>query len=212
MPRAFEHFWRLLPAVRRNERSRALFFIALLTLVTAAQTAGLAGSEALFLAKLSALQLPLAFLFAAVAAMVGSGIYAALVGAARNDVMFAVMLLGAGLSLLGFGIAVPEPGRFALFGLIAVYYLTQGVLINHFWTFAGDYFDTLTSKRLVPVFALGSSAGGLIGGVLGALTAQELGPLETIAAWGALLCAAAALLLIARRPLRRWGASGGAEY
>src|SRR5262245_53942947 len=110
MPRSFEHFWRLLPAVRRSERSRALFFIGLLTLVTAAQTAGLAGSEALFLAELSARQLPLAFLIAAVAAMLGSGVYAALVGSARNDVLFAGMLLGSGAMLLGVAIGVPAPG------------------------------------------------------------------------------------------------------
>src|SRR5262245_2730455 len=211
MPRPFEHFWRLLPAVRRTERSRALFFIGLLTLVTAAQTTGLAGSEALFLAELSALQLPLAFLIAALAAMVGSGVYAALVGASRNDVLFAVMLLGSGAALLAIAIGVADPGRPVLFALIAAYYLTQGVLISHFWTFAGDYFDTLTSKRLVPVFTLGSSAGGLIGGAIGALTAEAFGPLSMIAAWGVLLCASAAVLALARRPLRRWGPLGGEE-
>ena len=35
-----EHLWRILPAVRRHERARALFFTGLLTLVTAAQTVG----------------------------------------------------------------------------------------------------------------------------------------------------------------------------
>src|SRR4029453_15111700 len=85
MLRRFEHFWRLLPAVRRAERERALFFTGLLAIVTAAQTAGLAGSGGLFLAGLSPARLPLAFLIAAIAAMVGSGVYAAVVGASRND-------------------------------------------------------------------------------------------------------------------------------
>ncbi len=205
MPRPAEHFWRILPAVRRTERARAVFFIGLLTLVTAAQTVGLAGSEALFLTQLSAQRLPIAFLIAAIAAMSGSAIYAAVVGAVRNDTLFTQMLLGAGVALACVPLAAPEPGVILLFALIAAYYLTYGVLANHFWTFAGDYFDTLTSKRLVPVFALGSSVGGLIGGAVGALTAIALGPLATIAVWGALLCAAAALLWLARRPLRRWG-------
>src|SRR4029453_18199347 len=211
MPRRFEHFWRLLPAVRRTERSRALFFTGLLALVMAAQTVGLAGSEALFLSALSAQQLPLAFLIAAIAAMSGSAIYAAVVGVARNDALFAQMLLGAGLTLASVPIVAPDPGPLLRFALIAAYYLTFGVLTNHFWTFAGDYFDTLTAKRLVPVFALGSSVGGLFGGVLSVLTARTLGPLATIAVWGALLCAAAALLGLARRPLRRWGPLGEEE-
>jgi HEAT repeat protein len=205
MPRRSEQFWRLLPAVRRTERSRALFFIGLLALVMAAQTVGLAGSEALFLSELSAQQLPLAFLIAAIVAMSSSAIYAAVVGFARNDTLFAQMLLGAGLTLISVPIAVPDPGPILRFALIAAYYLTFGVLTNHFWTFAGDYFDTLTSKRLVPVFALGSSAGGLFGGVLGVLTAGAFGTLATITVWGALLCAAALMLWLAKRPLRRWG-------
>ena len=211
MPRPIEHFWRILPAVRRTERERALFFIGLLALVTAAQTVGLAGTEALFLARLSARSLPLAFVCAATAAVLGSAIYAVAVGLTRNDSLFAWMLLGPGVLLLVVPFAAPEPGTVLLFALIAAYYLTQCVLINHFWTFASDYFDTLTSKRLIPVFAIGSSVGGLAGGGLGALTAQELSPVATIAVWGGLLLGASAMLRIARRPLRRWGPLGAEE-
>jgi HEAT repeat protein len=211
MPRGSEHFWRLLPAVRRSERRRALFFTGLLALVTAAQTAGLAGSEALFLSELSALRLPLAFVIAAITAMMASGIYAAVVGVARNDALFAQMLIGSGVALLGVAVGVPHPSTSVLFGLIAAWYVTQCVLTNHFWTFAGDYFDTLTSKRLVPVFVIGSSVGGLLGGAIGAFVAAGFGPLATIAIWGSLLCSAALLLWIMRRPLRRWGPLGGEE-
>jgi hypothetical protein len=101
MQRAVEHFWRLLPAVRRTERRRELFFTSLLGLVSAAQTAGLAGSEALFLSERSAHRLPLAFLIAAVAAMLGSGLYVAAVGAVRNDALFTHMLFVSGVTLLG---------------------------------------------------------------------------------------------------------------
>ena len=211
MPRPIEHFWRILPAVRRSERGRALFFIGLLAVVTAAQTVGLAGSEALFLARLSAQSLPLAFVCAALAAMLGSGIYAVAVGRTRNDSLFAWMLFGSGALLLIVPFAAPDPGTVLLFALIAAYYLTQCVLINHFWTFASDYFDTLTSKRLIPVFAIGSSVGGLAGGGFGALTARALSPVATIAVWGALLLCSAAMMRIARRPLRRWGPLGAEE-
>lgn len=211
MPRPIESLWRILPAVRRAERGRALFFIGLLALVTAAQTVGLAGSEALFLADLSAHGLPLAFVCAALAAVLGSGLYSVAVGRTRNDSLFAWMLFGAGAALLVVPVAAPDPGTAMLFALIAAYYVTQCVLINHFWTFASDYFDTLTSKRLIPVFAIGSSVGGLAGGGLGALTARAVSPVATIAVWGGLLICSAALLRLARRPLRRWGPLGAEE-
>jgi hypothetical protein len=49
-----ELFWRLLRDVRAGERSRFLFFTGLFTLISLAQTLGLAGAEALFLAEFGA--------------------------------------------------------------------------------------------------------------------------------------------------------------
>jgi AAA family ATP:ADP antiporter len=203
--RVTEHLWRILPAVRRHERTRALFFTGLLTLVTAAQTVGLAGSEAIFLAELSAQALPLAFVIASLVTVFGSVLYAARVGAARNDTLFVQMLVGAGLALIAVPLTTSRPDTPILFGLLAAFYLTQSVFTNHFWTFSGDFFDTLSSKRLFPVFTVGSSVGGLLGGIGGAFTAHWFGPLATIGLWGALLCVAALALWLARHSLIRWG-------
>ena len=116
---ATEHLWRILPAVRRHERTRALFFTGLLTLVTAAQTVGLAGSEAIFLAELSAQKLPLAFVIASLVTVLGSVLYAARVGAARNDTLFVQMLVGAGLVLIAVPLATTRPGYAARAILLA---------------------------------------------------------------------------------------------
>src|SRR5688572_5058974 len=134
MARVIDHFWRLLPAVRRSERSRAVFFTGLLTLLTSAQTVGLAGSEALFLAELSARPLPQAFVIASLVTVLGSTLYAVGVSSARNDTIFAQMLLGAGVVLVGVPIVAPDPSTAVLFALIAAFYLTQCVFTNHFWT------------------------------------------------------------------------------
>jgi len=200
-----ELFWRLLPDVRTGERSRFLFFAGLFTLISLAQTVGLAGSEALLLGTLGARALPSTFLFASLVTVAGSIGYAALVGRLRNDDLFigmliaAAALLGAGAALAGAGIA------WGLLALVCLFYLTQAVFLNHFWTFSGDYFDTLASKRLVPLFTIGASLGGVLGGLLTAAASRRLPPIALVAAWGALLAAAALLLRIARRPLRRWG-------
>ncbi len=200
-----ELFWRLLPDVRTGERTRFLFFAGLFTLISLAQTVGLAGSEALLLGTLGARALPRTFLFASLVTVAGSFGYAALVGRLRNDDLFLLMLIGAA-ALLGTGAALAGTGTaWALLGLVCLFYLTQAVFLNHFWTFSGDYFDTLASKRLVPLFTIGSSFGGVLGGTLAAAASRGLSPIALVAAWALLLAASALLLRFARRPLRRWG-------
>ena len=76
--------WSAVPGVRPRERPRALFFIALLLLISAGQTLGLAGSEALLLAELGAAGLPLLFIAAAAATVLASFGYATRVDSARN--------------------------------------------------------------------------------------------------------------------------------
>jgi HEAT repeat protein len=205
MRRISEAFWRLLPAVRRSERRRAVFFVLLLTLLSAAQTLGLAGSEALLLARLGAAALPGAFVAAALLTVAGSLLYAWRVGAVRNDRLFVWMLAGSALALAAATPAAVAGDALALTGLFCAFYLTQAVFLNHFWTFSGDYFDTPTSKRLFPVFTLGASFGGLFGGALALGCARAFGAGSQIAGWALGLAGAALLLRWMRRPLRRWG-------
>jgi HEAT repeat protein len=200
-----EPLWQLLPAVRRDERSRAVFFTGLFTLISAAQTLGLAGSEALLLAELGAGWLPQTFIAASLLTVLGSMIYATRVGENRNDDLF-VRMLAAAAALLGVAALAATAGSvFVLVALFCFFYLTQAVFLNHFWTFSGDYFDTLTSKRLFPVFTVGASLGGLAGGAAAVGLTRIAGPASLIAGWAALLAAAALLLRLGRRPLRRWG-------
>jgi hypothetical protein len=200
-----ELFWRLLPDVRTGERTRFLFFAGLFTLISFAQTVGLAGSEALLLGTLGAEALPLTFIFASLATVAGSIAYAALVGRLRNDDLLIALLVLSGVAL-GIGAALAGAGvASSLIALVCLFYLTQAIFLNHFWTFSGDYFDTLASKRLVPLFTIGSSFGGVLAGVLVAVASRSLPPVWLVAAWGGLLAAAALMLRLARRPLRRWG-------
>jgi ATP/ADP translocase len=202
-----EIVWRLLPAVRPAERSRVVFFTALLTLISAAQTLGLAGSEALLLAEIGAGRLPEIFIAASLVTVLGSVVYAARVGHSRNDRLLARMLVGAAVALAAGGAAAGAGVAVALVlpGLFCLFYLTQAVFLNHFWTFSGDYFDTLASKRLFPVFVVGASLGGLVGGAAAVALTSLAGPASLVLCWGALLLAAALMLRLARRVLRRWG-------
>ena len=202
-----ELVWRLLPAVRTAERSRVAFFTALLGLIAAAQTLGLAGSEALLLARVGVQRLPEIFIAASLVTVAGSVVYAAAVGHSRNDRLLIRMLVGAAIALAAGGAAAGAGAAVAMVlpGLFCLFYLTQAVFLNHFWTFSGDYFDSLASKRLFPVFVVGSSVGGLAGGAAAVGLTRLAGPVSLVFCWGGGLLAAALLLRLARRALRRWG-------
>ncbi|MEN8181731.1 MAG: HEAT repeat domain-containing protein [Myxococcota bacterium] len=196
--------FRLLPEVRRQERPRFLFFLSLFFLVSAAETVGLAGSESLFLAKLGPERLPVAFVVASLVAVLGSLVYSTVVGTFRNDQLFAIMLLSGAAILLVVGPAAGQGQVWAFLALFCLFWLSRAVFLIHYWTFTGDHFDTLSSKRLFPLFAIGASLGGVAGGLLAAGVGGLLAAEWLVAVWALLLLAAAGLLLLNSARLRRW--------
>ncbi len=205
MPGPTESLWQLVPDVRSSERSPFLFFAGLLALVSAAQTVGLVGSEALFLVRFGAPRLPQVFIAASSVTVLGTFAYAFVVGRARNDRLFLYMASAAAALLFAAAWALGGRTGFVAFSLFCLYYLLQAIFLNHFFTFAGDYFDTLTAKRLFPLFAIGASLGSALGGALAAFLAGAADPTFLVATWGLLLAAAALVLALGRRSLRRWG-------
>ncbi|MEE8581229.1 MAG: cyclic nucleotide-binding domain-containing protein [Myxococcota bacterium] len=200
-----EAIWRLLPAVRPSERPRFLFFSGLYALITMAQTIGLAGSEALFLTRAGLERLPQAMILASLVAVVGSFVYAAVVGRMRNDRLFIIMLIGAAILLAASLSAIRSDASWIFTTLFCAFYLTQAIFITHYRTFATDFFDAQASKRLFPGLAVGASLGGVLGGIAAILLGRLLGPESLVAAWGAMLLASALWLRLAHHRLRRWG-------
>lgn len=198
-----EALWKLLSAVRRRERGRFLFFAGIYALLTLSQTLGLVASEALFLAELGAKKLPETFILASAVTVAGMFGYAAIVGRTRNDRLFIAMLLISALGLAGlFLLTGSGPG--VLVALLCGFFLTQAVFVTHFRTFATDYFDTVQAKRLFPLFAVGSSLGGVVGGGLAVGLSEAVSSRSLIVAWALGLVAAAALLRAGKSSLRRW--------
>ncbi|RIK95886.1 MAG: hypothetical protein DCC71_22910, partial [Proteobacteria bacterium] len=197
--------------VRAAERGRFAWFAGLALLVAFAQMLGQAGTEALFLARLGAERLPFAFVLAAAATVAGSLAYALRVGRARND-RVAIELLGLAAAAVAAGaFAVRSGSEPALVALYCLYFATQAVLVGHFWTLAGDFFDTLAAKRVVPLCTVGLSAGGALGGgaaiaVVAALSAEML-----LAGWAIGLAAAAVLVALSHARLTRWRAVAQGE-
>lgn len=200
-----EQLWRILPAVRRRERARFVFFLSLSGLIQLALTMGIAGSEALFLARVGVEWLPHTFVLASAVAVAGSLLYAAGVDRARNDDYFISMLLGSAFLLIVATVQAQNDAGWIYPALFSFYYLNFAVFTNHFWTFATDYFDTLSAKRLFPLFTVGASLGGFAGGLLTAVVSRVFPAEILVAGWGVLLTAAALMLRLGRRRLRCWG-------
>ena len=201
---------RLFPSVRQQERDRFRFFILLAGLLTMGQTLGLVGVESLLLSILGAGVLPRVFVVASLSTVLTSLLYSMGVDNSRNDNYFIRLLLlfSAGITVAGLlQQFVPAAQSFALVALYCLYYANFAVCQNHFWTFTGDFFDTLGAKRLFPLFTIGSSLGGLIGGLLATAVAMLPGGGSMLLLWGWVVCSllAAVWLRVHRGPLRRWG-------
>jgi HEAT repeat protein len=172
-------------------------------LLAAAEAVGLAAADSLFLAHVGIAGLPLAFVGAAGAALLASLVYAALVDVHRNDVLFVALLLAGAAALGGVGAAAGLGLAWAWPALLCLFHANRTVLLTHYWTFVGDHFDALSSKRIFGLLAVGSSVGGMAGGALAAGLSLALRPEWLIAAWAGCLVAAAGLVFARREALRR---------
>jgi hypothetical protein len=195
----------LFPQVRSPEVGRFVFFLCLSLLINLAQTIGLVISESMLLVHYGPASLPMSFLIAAVATVVGSLIYALGVHRAKNDRYFLRLLVGLAflIVLTWGGLQYQLPGVY--FVPVSLYFLSQCILTNHYWTFTGDFFDTLTAKRLFPLFVVGSSLGGMLGALLLSAVNPWLAVEQQMLLWPLFLCAAVLLIRMKRRSLRRWG-------
>jgi HEAT repeat protein len=197
--------------VRAAERGRFGWFAALAALLAFAQMLGQAGTEAIFLARLGPARLPLAFVLASMATVTASLGYALRVGRARNDRVACELALLFAAAVAAGAVALRQGSPHAVLVLYCLWFAAQAVLTGHFWTLVGDYFDTLAAKRVVPLFTVGLSFGGALGGgaALGVVSAL---PADTLlVGWGAGLAAAALVVMSSRKRLTRWRALSQGE-
>ena len=115
------------------------------------------------------------------------------------------MLIGAAIALAaattGIWLRVPGVSTF----LICFFFVTQAIFVSHLWTIATDYFDTVSSKRIVPLLTMGASIGGVVGGLIAVVMTGIAGAPSLIAGWAIFLFGAAAMIRIGRSGLRKWG-------
>src|SRR5690606_28415832 len=120
-----------------------------------------------------------------------------------------VLLAAAGVA--GATLALASGAVAALPALLCLFFAAQAVLVSHYWTFAGDFFDTLAAKRLVPLFTVAMSVGGALGGAAAAAVLARADASALLWGWVASLTGVGALAIAGRSHFARWRARGAEE-
>ena len=197
--------WGRALGVRPEEQGRFAYFFLIAVVLSLGGTLGLVGSEALFLTHVGPSALPYTLVVASLSALAASLAYATVVGRVRNDQLLSGLLTMGGVLLFFILARARAGGDSGWVMLFCSFYVFQAVYINlHFWTFATDFFDTLESKRLFPLLAVGASLGGFLGGSAGALLGAWVSAEALIVAWAVTLVGLGGVVFGTRHRLMHW--------
>ncbi len=195
---------RLFPDVRATELGRFRFFFALSGLLLVGQTVGSTAAESLLLTRLGVQALPMTMTVASLVTMVGAGLYSRWVGRLRHEQTFLVLLALSALFLGGALVFVRADVNAVYVALFCFNWLSFTLFISHFYTMAGDYFDTLAMKRLLPLFVVGATSGEIIGGFSASLVSRFWSAQGLLWAWIGCQVLMGGFLWRYRRLLTQW--------
>lgn len=199
--------------LKRRERTRFFFFVALNLLMNVGLTIGQSVSEGLFLShpSLGPNLLPQLFIATAVLTALATFVYAYYVDKLRNDHFFRTLHVLALVVLAAIILGVGADVTWCFAAYFSLFYVVQGIFNTHFWNYAADYFDTLEARRLFPYFPLGNSLGGFIGGSLASLLAERISPVLLSSGWMLLLVLTWVLIRVVSPRLKGWVVQGSEE-
>lgn len=194
----------LFPDIRKSEENRFRYFLGLAALLFASQSSAMTVCESLLLSRLGIQALPYSVLLASGLTMISSYLYSRWVGRHRHEDSLLYLIGIAVVIVLGsipFVLAGSEIAYVMIFGF---HFVTFTIFAGHLQALAGDYFDTLASKRVLPLIGVGATAGEIVGG-LSSSTLTGLLPIETLLGlWAAFLVGAALHTLRYRSRLLTW--------
>lgn len=185
---------RLLPP--RAELHKALWLAAVLSAITCSYTLIKVARDALFLSRLPAQQLPIAYVLVGIVTLVVSWIFGRLTRRLSPHRTLNGSALVSGLVLVAFALAFTSNRAwlpFAFYVWVNVYGL---ILTSQFWAFTNTRSDPGEAKRIFGIVG----GGGIIGGLVGGLVAARLGhrvPLQWLALTGAGLLFVMVIAMIA---------------
>jgi HEAT repeat protein len=160
--------------------------------------------ESLLLSRLGLSALPYSVLLASALTMGCSFLYSKWVGRHRNESSL-LRLIALGVTIiLAFVPLVFYQYKAAYVSIFAFHFVTFTILSSHLQAMAGDYFDTLSAKRILPLIGIGATLGEIVGG-LAASTVTRFLPIESLLfAWAGFLMMAAFHTARNRSQLEIW--------
>lgn len=195
---------KLFPVVRSSELSRFRFFLVLAGLLFCSQSTAMTVCESLLLSRLGLSALPYSVLLASALTMVCSYLYSKWVGRHRNENSLLRLIALGIVIILAFVPLVFYQYKAAYVSVFAFHFVTFTILSSHLQAMAGDYFDTLSAKRILPLIGIGATLGEIAGG-LAASTVTRFLPIESLLfAWAGFLMLAALHTAKPRAQLEIW--------
>lgn len=156
--------------IRPEDRRDTLVAFGLLTAMLVGHALLETARDALFLAKLDADRLPLAYIaIAGLALAVGAANRRALAKYSARRALSASLIVGAVVTVV-FWFVLAGRGAWALGAFYVWVGLFATVVVTQFWLQLGEVFDVAQAKRVFSIVG----AGGLVGATLGSLAASAL--------------------------------------
>lgn len=175
---------RLLPLIRSGERQALAYFFFLLFLVVAGLSIGRGVANTLFLKRFGIEHLPMVFLVQGIGLAMASLFYASVSDRLRPErILNFILLLMVALLLGLWGMAQSPWATWAHPPLYLLQEIVSEILALHFSLYISSHFDNEQSKRLMPLALAGSQLGELSGGLILALGAPLVGPVNMLWGW-----------------------------
>ena len=165
--------------IRPDERRAAWSAFAFLTALVASHSVLETARDALFLARLPATQLPVAYIAIAVLSLLAARGDARAARSGHAPRALAVWTAGAALGTFGLWWLLPHApaGVPAALGLYALYVwsgVVAAIVLVRFWSLLAEAQSITQAKRLYPVIGAGSVVGALFGSALAAWLALRV--------------------------------------
>lgn len=197
--------WKRWVEVRRDERRSVGVTFATLFAIVAGHSILETARDALFLAKLPASQLPIAYFAIAVLVVFVGQATGWLRGRVARVALLPVALISSGLLTAVFWLGLNREQTALLYVLYVWSGLVGTFVVGLFWIRVGDIFDVGQAKRVFPLVGIGGVAGATVGSLSAGFLLSYVEPSYLILAAASVYVAAGCWVVVS------WSRSGSGE-
>lgn len=184
---------------------RILSFVLLATVLATANTYGSTLAAALFLNRAGADSIPVYYVVYAAISIPISIAFTRLIDRWSRTALFTAFISG-GAGVMGLAAAAAHTDSLPLiYGLYIVISVFEQTSYSIFYVLVADYFTSVETNRSTTVLAVGMALGGLFGGALAGLGAEEFSAATLLFGMPALLAATLGAFIVLQRRTKPLG-------